>query len=65
MNEVDFGEGGGEAKKRKRRARVVDAIRHFHSEHVIISADRGRGLRTPDGYLRKARCMYTRIAPRG
>ena len=37
--------GSGRVKERRRsvrnRTRVEDAIRHFHSAHVIISADRG------------------------
>ena len=39
--------------------------RHFHSASVIISADRGWCLRTPGSSIRKARCLYTRIVPRG
>ena len=51
-------EGGGEVRE-------VDVIRHFHSVRVIISADRGWRLRAPGSSVRKARCLYTFIAPRG
>ena len=44
---------------------VADAIRHFPSARVIISADRGWRLRAPDSCVRKARYLYTHIAPRG
>ena len=63
-NEDETVEDGGEAKKRN-RTRVVDAIWHFHSSRVILSADRGWCLRAPDSSVRTARCLYTRIAPRG
>ena len=60
--------GSGRVEVRRRsarnRTRIVDAIRHFHSSSVIISADRGWRLRGPDSPVRKARCLYTRIAPR-
>ena len=41
-NEDGIEEGGGEAKKRKKphKTRVVDAIKHFNSAHVVISAER-------------------------
>ena len=39
--------------------------RHFHFARVIISADRGWRLRVPDSSVRKVRCLYTRIVPRG
>ena len=39
-NEDGIREGGGEVKKRKKTQKHVDAIRHFHSAGVIISADR-------------------------
>ena len=43
---------------------VVDAIRHFYSARVIISADRGQRLRAPDSSVRKAWYLYTRTASR-
>ena len=49
----------------RNHTRVVDAMRKFHSARAIISADKGWRLRAPDSFLRKARCPYTRIAPRG
>ena len=49
----------------KTSTRVVDTIRRFPSTRVIISADRGWSLRAPDSSIHKARCLYTRIAPRG
>ncbi|CAN0152579.1 unnamed protein product, partial [Ascophyllum nodosum] len=56
-------------EERRRSARnhttVVDAIRHFHSARVIISADKGWRLCARDSSVRKARCLYTRIALRG
>ena len=64
-NEDGSREGGEESKKRKNRTMTVDAIRHFHSVRVIISADRGWRLGAPDSSVRKARCLYTGIAPRG
>ena len=39
--------------------------RHFHSARVTISADTGWRLRAPDSSVRKDRCLYTRIVPRG
>ena len=56
-NEYGIGKGGGQV--------TVDAIRHFYSARVIISADRGWRLRTPHSSVCKAWCLYTRIAPRG
>ena len=60
--------GSGRAKEMRRSARnrtsVVDAVRHFHSARIIISTDRGWRLWAPDSSVRKARCQYTRIAPR-
>ena len=38
---------------------------HFHFARVTISEDRGWRLRAPDSSVRKARCLYTRIVPRG
>ena len=63
-NKDEIGEGGGDAKTGRNRTRVLDAIRHFHSARAIISADKGWLLQTPDGSARKARCLYTYIAPR-
>ena len=61
--------GSGRTVKSRRSARnrtkVVDAIKHFHSARVIISADKGWRLRAPDSSVRMTRCLYTRIAPRG
>ena len=63
------GTGLGREEKRRisarNRIRIVDAIRHFHSARIIISADRGWRLRAPDSSVRKARCLYMRIAPKG
>ena len=57
------------AEEKQRRAnnctRGVDAIRHFHSEQLIIYEDRGGRLRAPDCSVCKDRCVYMRIAPRG
>ena len=39
--------------------------RYFHSARDIISADRGWRLRALDSSVRKARCLYTQIVPRG
>ena len=59
------GRAGGGRRSARKRTRVVDAIRHFHSARVVISADTGWRLRAPDSSVRKARCLNTRIAPRG
>ena len=60
--------GLGRMEERRRsarnRTRVADAVRHIHSAHVIISADREGHLRAPDSSVCKVRCLYTRIAPR-
>ena len=63
---VETGSGRAEEKRRSARncTRIVDAIRHFHSARVTISAGRGWRLRAPDSSARKARCLYTRITPR-
>ena len=39
--------------------------RYFHSARDIISADRGWRLQALDSSVRKARCLYTRVVPRG
>ena len=61
--------GSERAEERRRSARnrtiIVDAIRHFYSARVITSADRGWHLRAPDSSVHTARCLYTRIAPKG
>ena len=61
--------GSGRAEERRGNARnhikIADAISQLHSARVITSADRGWRLRVPDSPVRKARCLYTRIAPRG
>ena len=64
---VETGSGRAEEKRRSARncTKIVDAIMHFHSARVTISADRGWCLRAPDSSVRKARCLYTRIIPRG
>ena len=49
----------------RNRTRLVGAISPFHSVRVIISADRGWCLRAPDSSVRKARCLYTHIEPKG
>ena len=50
--------GSGRAEERRRsarnRTRTVDAIRHFYSARVIISADMEMRLRAPDSSVRKA-----------
>ena len=40
-NSKDTRKGGKETKERKKCTRVVDAIRHFYSARVTISADGG------------------------
>ena len=40
-------------------------IKHFHSVRIVIYAGREWRLRAPDSSVRKARCLYTRIVPRG
>ena len=58
--------GAGKAEEKQRnRTRVVDAIRNFHSVHIIISVDRGCCLRAPDIFALKARYLCKRIAPGG
>ena len=61
--------GSEVAEERRRSARnftrIVDATRHFPSARAIISADRGWRLRAPNSSVRKVRCLYTCIAPRG
>ena len=47
------------------RRRFFFYSRHFHSACVIIYADREWCLRAPDSSVRKARCLYTRLVPRG
>ena len=39
--------------------------RHFHPARVIISVTRRWHLRVPSSSVRKARCLYIRIVPRG
>ena len=65
--ETITGSGAVEARRRsaRNRIKIVDAIRHFHCARVIISEDRGWCLRAPHSYVRKDRCLYTRIASRG
>ena len=61
--------GSGRAEERQRsatsRIRTVDAIRHFYSARVFICADKGQRLWAPDTSVRKAWCLYTRIARGG
>ena len=53
--------GSGRAEERRRsarnRTRTVDAIRHFYSARVIISADMELRLRAPGSSVRKAWCL--------
>ena len=56
-------EGTEVARLRRRFSFVLQQA--LHSARVTISADRGWRLRAPDSSVRKARCLYKRIVPRG
>ena len=65
-NEDGNKEGEGEANKRKKPHMTCRRDqRHFHSPRIIICEDKERNLRVPDSSVRKARCLYKHIAPRG
>ena len=55
----------GTAVARLRRQFSFVLHQALHSARVTISADRGWRLRAPDSFVRKARCLYTNIVPRG
>ena len=59
-------EGTEVARLRRRFSFVLQqAILFCFTARVTISADRGWRLRVPDSSVRKARCLYKRIVPRG
>ena len=65
FNEYQHLAEGTEIARLRRRLSFLFYSRHFHSARVTISPDRGWRLRAPDSSVRKARCLYTRIVPRG
>ena len=64
-NVDDIREGGEEAKHIKKPHERYRRDQELSFARVILSADRGWRLRAPDSSARKARCLYTHIAPRG
>ena len=68
MGKRGGGGGGGEEGRGRgtwRRGEEAQEIRYFHSARVVISADKGWRLQTPDNFVCKARCLYTHIATAG